>query len=63
MSIVKVAYGTENGNDWFVQTCCNEEHYGNDCNCKSYGEKFTEIEAEKIANDLAEIHHVSVEKW
>ena len=52
MSIRAIAYGTENGKDWFVQTCCGEEHYGQDCDCTSYSEKLTEEEAISGMNDM-----------
>lgn len=63
MSIKSIAYGTEDGINYFVQTCCGEEHYGQDCDCKNYGEKFTEAEAKKVADELAEKHAVNIERW
>lgn len=45
-----VIYGLEEGK-YYVQTCCDEEHHGQECGCKSYAEN---IEHEEDAKFLAE---------
>lgn len=63
MSVIKIAYGTEDGVNYFVQTCCGEEHYGQDCDCKSYGESYKGDKARELAEELAKGLGVDCDRW
>lgn len=63
MSIRVVAYGRNSDGGYYVQTSCNEEHIGQECDCKSFGENFTEDEAKKLACKKAKELNVEVERW
>jgi len=58
-----VAYGSSEKDRFFVQTCCDEEHLGQDCDCKSLGEEFTIDEAVSLAHQTATKLNVPVENW
>lgn len=58
-----VAYGSEKEGSFYVQTCCGEEHLGQDCDCKSLGENLTEIGAKKLAEKMAKELNVPIEVW
>lgn len=58
-----VAYGSENGKAFYVQTCCGEEHTGNECDCKSIGENFSEEDAKNISREKASELNVPLEFW
>lgn len=40
---------SENKREYFVQTCCGEEHLGQTCDCKVILDKLTRLEAEGFA--------------
>lgn len=48
-----VAYGQEKEGEFYVQTCCGEKHNGGECDCKSFGENFSEGEAKALAEQKA----------
>lgn len=58
-----VAYGSEKKCGFYVQTCCKEEHEGGKCDCRSFGEKFTETAAKTLAHQKASELNVPVEIW
>ena len=58
-----VAYGTEEEVNFYVQSCCNEEHVGGNCDCRSFGENFTESAAKTLALQKANELNVPVEIW
>lgn len=58
-----VAYGSENDGKFYVQTCCGEEHIGNDCDCNILGEDLSEVEAKELARQRAEQLNVPLEVW
>lgn len=62
-SISSILYGTEEGINYFVQTCCNTEHSGEKCNCKGYGENLTKKKALKIANKLSRKFKVPIHEF
>ena len=54
LKIQCLLYGSDNGGQsYFVQTCCDQDHLGNDCGCRSLGENFSKEEAEAFAKDLS----------
>ena len=58
-----VAYGV-NGNMFYIQTCCGDEHRGQDCDCKTYAEGIaSESDAKVLAEALAAKWNVPVENW
>ncbi len=58
-----IAYGSGQEGNFYVQSCCNKEHMGQSCDCISYGESFTESEAEKLANKIGTKLKVPTQKW
>ena len=60
--VKNIAYGSENGK-YYVQSCCNEEHKGQECDCRTYGENLTKEEAISLANKKGEELNVSVVCW
>jgi hypothetical protein len=58
-----VAIGLESKGIYYVQTSCAEEHNGNECDCKSLGEKLTKEQAEQLAEVKAKELNVPVVKW
>ena len=60
--IKNIMYGTENYVSYFVQTCCAEEHLGEECDCINYGSFLSEDKARRFAETLAEKFMVPVIK-
>lgn len=61
--IKNIAIGKEN-NRYYIQTCCNEEHYGQRCDCETIRDNIlTEKEAIKIARKIQKIRKVPIVKW
>lgn len=58
--IKNIIFGTEDNKAYYVQASCDQEHLGQPCECKSYGEGLTEIEAKKLAHDLGKSLNVPV---
>lgn len=58
-----VAYGSEKDSKFYVQTCCGEEHYGEECDCKSLGDNLTEEDAKRIAEEKSKELNVPLEFW
>lgn len=59
LNIVCFLYGSDNGGQtYFVQTCCDQEHTGNECGCCSLGEDFTKEEAEARAQKLSSMFNL-----
>lgn len=48
--IRNILIGLEEGNKYYVQSCCGEEHIGQSCDCKSYAEGLSKKEAISLAN-------------
>lgn len=63
MSIANIAYGVNDKGKYYVQTCCNEEHLGQKCDCKSFGEEFSREEAIALAQRKAKELNVPVYEW
>lgn len=61
--VVSIAYGTENGKDYYVQTCCNFDHLGGECACDSYSEVMTRKQARQVAKKLSRMFRVPIERW
>lgn len=61
--VINVAYGTENGQDYFVQTCCDKEHLGQACDCKNHGEKMTKKQARQVAKKISRLFNVPILKF
>lgn len=61
--IKTIAYGKNSDGSFYVQSACNEEHIGQQCACKSFGESFSEQDAKTLANDKAKELNVKVENW
>lgn len=57
-----VIYGINENEKYFVQTCCDTEHYGNLCDCVSYGENLSERKAKRIAMKLSKRFNVEFKK-
>ena len=60
--IKNIGIGLENGK-YYAQTCCNREHKGQECDCKSLGENLTEVDAKTIAEEAANKLNVPIQKW
>ena len=61
--IRSIAYGSDREGNFFVQTCCNEEHLGQECGCKNIGEHFTKDEARILAEQKSNDLNVPLEFW
>lgn len=61
--IKSIAYGKNSDGSFYVQSACDEEHIGQQCGCKSFGESFSEQEAKTLAKEKADELNVSVEVW
>ena len=51
--VKNIMYGTENYLSYFVQTSCDSEHLGGECDCVNYGSFLSEEKARKFAEELA----------
>lgn len=49
--IKHVLIGLEDGSRYYVQSCCGEEHLGESCDCKSYGEELSKNDAVSLAEE------------
>ena len=58
-----VAYGSEKEGEFYVQTCCGEEHNGDECDCKNIADNLDEAEAKKLAEQKAKELNVPLEVW
>lgn len=56
-----VIYGSEEDGSFFVQTSCDEEHFGQTCDCANFGENLTLSEAKRIANQKSKELNVPIE--
>lgn len=61
--ITCVAIGSEKEGCFYVQTCCEKQHNGEECDCKSLGENLSEDEANKIAKEKSKELNVPVKFW
>lgn len=64
MTILNVAYGidSENGQEYYyVQTACNEEHEGQDCDCRDIAHYDNLEQAKEHAYKLSELLNVPVQ--
>ena len=59
--VKNIIYGND-GNGFYVQTCCDKEHYAESCECKSYGEGISERKAKRIATKLSNKMKVDIKK-
>ena len=57
--VKEVIYGTEDGMNYYVQTCCGEEHLGQDCDCREYGVNLVKEDAKILADKLSKDFKVS----
>ena len=58
--VKNILYGTEDNQNFFVQTSCGEEHLGQDCDCKSYGIYRNEAIAKYKTKEIGDIFKVPV---
>lgn len=58
-----IAYGSEKGGIFYVQACCDKAHNGAKCDCKSFGENFSEDEARELANQKSKELNIPLEVW
>lgn len=60
--IKNIGIGIEKGK-YYVQTCCDEEHIGQDCGCKTLIENVSEEVALEIAERKSKELNVPIDKW
>lgn len=58
--IKHVLIGLENGERYYIQSCCGEEHLGQSCDCKSYGEDLSKEKAVSLAKEKSKELNVPV---
>lgn len=61
--VTAIAYGTNRDGSFYVQTCCSDEHLGEDCACKNLGNKLLEEEAIELAERKSKEFGVRLYKW
>lgn len=58
-----IAVGSDSNGKFYVQSCCTEEHLGQKCDCRSFGENLSKRKADKIAEEKARGFQVPIEYW
>ena len=62
--IERIAWGINDNMSYFVQQCCNEEHKGQQCDCKIlYDNVAGEEQAKKLAKTKAKELGVKCVEW